>query len=451
MADIIVLGTGVGGLVTALILSKDHQVTLIDQAPTIGGRVQAVEVEGFNFDIGATLLTPFFIDFLHHRLDVKIDVLDITWDVIATKERMPLRIDTSLTALEDLFRITGKKWYSPLWNALLFLTHLHDFQTASIERFLNDIEVDPKLQLFLSTGAVDAGLPTNQAAAITLKLLEYAHHFKYPVGSTNQLPQKFREKIKERGGQLFLEQKVETIRPKRNSVEVRTSKGMVEADYVISSMGVPHTLKSIKGKSKQIKKARKIIKQTRPTIQTTHLLYAYEGDAPAAYKGRAPLLNYYPVDTVTEVNSILLSAMRGDLVAKGCYVHFPALIDKTLVNNGAYPISFWFVTPPNPSKDGIQHLRTFVESEYTHFLPDFKEKARYLGHQSPSSFVTYYNDPGTTSNIGPTIDFPVFESKLTDRLYMSGAGVEIKFAPSVIQASLSGYKVGKQLLEIIKS
>ncbi|RMG24221.1 MAG: NAD(P)/FAD-dependent oxidoreductase [Methanobacteriota archaeon] len=449
MAEIIILGTGVGGLVTALTLAKDHEITLVDQAHTIGGRLQATEVEGFNFDIGATLLTPFFIDFLNHRLGVEIDVLDITWDIIATKERIPLRIDTSLTSIEDLFRITGKKWYTTLWSALLFLTHLHEFQTASIERFLEDIEVDPKLQLFLSTGAVDAGLPTNQAAAITLKLLEYAHHFKYPVGSTNQIPQRLWQKIQEHGGQLLLNHKVEKIQPKKKGVEVQTSEGLLEADYVVSAMGVPHTLNCIKAKSKQIKRARKLIKQTRPSIQTTHLLYAYEGDANTSYKGRAPLLNYYPVDTIDEVNSILVSAMNGQLSVNGCYVHFPALVDKTLVNNGAYPVSFWFVTPPSPSEADIQKMRNFVESEYIHFLPDFKEKARFLGYQSPSSFTPFYNDPGMTANIGPTIDFPVFEPKLTNRVYMSGASVEVKFAPSVIQASLSGYKVGKMLKNII--
>lgn len=449
MANILILGSGVGGLVTALTLAKDHDVTLIDQSPTIGGRVQAVEVEGFNFDIGATLLTPFFIDFLHHKLDVQIDVLDITWDIIATTDRLPLRIDTSLTSLEDLLKITGKKWYSPLWSALLFLTHLKDFETASIEQFLKEIEVDPKLQLFLSTGAIDAGLPTNQAAAITLKLLEYAHHFKYPVGSTSQIPQKLWEKIEGHGGKLLLNQAVEQIVPKRKNVEVHTSKGILTGDYAVSAMGVPHTLNSVKGKSREIRRARKILKQTKPTIQTTHLLYAYEGDAPSAYKGRAPLLNYYPVNTIDDINSVMTSAMNGKLEIKGCYVHFPALVDKSLVNNDAYPVSFWFVTPKNLTDADIQNLRNFVETEYSNFLPDFKEKARFLGYQSPVSFATYYNDLGTTANIGPAVDFPVFEPKLTNRLFMSGAGVEVKFAPSVIQASLSGYKVGKMLLESI--
>ncbi len=450
MAHVIILGTGVGGLVTALKLSKDHDVTMIDQAPSVGGRVQAVEVEGFNFDIGATLLTPYFIDFLHHKLDVKIDVLDITWDIISTRERLPLRIDISLTALEDLLRITGKQWYSPIWNLIMFLTHIHDFETKSIEQFLKEIDVDPKLQLFLSSGSIDAGLPTNMAAAITLKLLEYAHNFKYPVGSTSQITQKLWERAKGNGVQLFLNQKVTEIAPKRKSVEVMTSEGKFEADYVVSAMGVPHTLNSIRGKSKQIKQARKLLKRTRPSIQTTHLLYAYEGDAPANYKGRAPLLNYYPVDSIAEVNSIMTSAMAGKLEVKGCYIHFPALVDKTLVNDGAYPVSFWFVTPPNITENDVMQMRKFAETEYAHFLPDFKEKSRFLGYQSPPSFVKYYNDAGTTTNLAPTIDFPVFPPKLTDRLYMAGSGVEVKFAPSVIQASLSGYKVGMKLLQTIK-
>ena len=51
--DVIVIGSGMGGMTTAAALSRlDHKVLLLEQAPTIGGLTHAFTREGFTWDVG---------------------------------------------------------------------------------------------------------------------------------------------------------------------------------------------------------------------------------------------------------------------------------------------------------------------------------------------------------------------------------------------------------------
>ncbi|MFM7873863.1 MAG: phytoene desaturase family protein, partial [Actinomycetota bacterium] len=78
---VIVIGGGMAGLaVSARLAKKGHQVQLFEASEKLGGKCQTVEVDGFSFDIGPSLLTlpavyrDLFIKTgkrLEHLLDVK--------------------------------------------------------------------------------------------------------------------------------------------------------------------------------------------------------------------------------------------------------------------------------------------------------------------------------------------------------------------------------------------
>jgi phytoene desaturase len=58
VSRVIVIGGGVGGMATAARLAvKGHEVTLCEQAATLGGKCQAFEQDGFVFDTGPSLFT----------------------------------------------------------------------------------------------------------------------------------------------------------------------------------------------------------------------------------------------------------------------------------------------------------------------------------------------------------------------------------------------------------
>lgn len=58
MARVVVVGAGMGGMAVAARLSvKRHQVTVVEQAATYGGKLGSFERDGFVFDTGPSLLT----------------------------------------------------------------------------------------------------------------------------------------------------------------------------------------------------------------------------------------------------------------------------------------------------------------------------------------------------------------------------------------------------------
>ena len=51
--DVIVIGSGMGGMTTATALSRmDHKVLLLEQAQAIGGLTHSFTREGFSWDVG---------------------------------------------------------------------------------------------------------------------------------------------------------------------------------------------------------------------------------------------------------------------------------------------------------------------------------------------------------------------------------------------------------------
>ena len=51
--DVIVIGSGMGGMTTAAALSRfEHRVLLLEQAETIGGLTHSFSRDGFSWDVG---------------------------------------------------------------------------------------------------------------------------------------------------------------------------------------------------------------------------------------------------------------------------------------------------------------------------------------------------------------------------------------------------------------
>ncbi len=58
MARIVVVGAGAGGMATAIRLAAQrHQVTVLEQGPTVGGKLATYRRDGYAFDTGPSLLT----------------------------------------------------------------------------------------------------------------------------------------------------------------------------------------------------------------------------------------------------------------------------------------------------------------------------------------------------------------------------------------------------------
>ncbi|MEU8198068.1 FAD-dependent oxidoreductase [Microbispora amethystogenes] len=75
MAEVIVVGSGVGGMVAALLLARDgHDVRIYERLPRLGGKLAEHRRDGFTFSIGPSLLTlpGLFLD-----LGLPLDLLEL--------------------------------------------------------------------------------------------------------------------------------------------------------------------------------------------------------------------------------------------------------------------------------------------------------------------------------------------------------------------------------------
>jgi phytoene desaturase len=126
----IIIGSGFGGIAAALRLkAKNHNVTLIEKHPDLGGRARVFKRNGFTFDGGPTVITaPYLIEELFQLFNKKPeDYIGLTplkiwyqfifedgnkFDYSGDEEKMKKQIkeinENDVKGYEDLVKFTKK-------------------------------------------------------------------------------------------------------------------------------------------------------------------------------------------------------------------------------------------------------------------------------------------------------------------------------------------------------
>ncbi|MFZ1291130.1 MAG: phytoene desaturase family protein [Melioribacteraceae bacterium] len=111
MKNIIIIGAGLGGLSTALRLSKNpnNKITIIEKYSTPGGRLNILKKDGFVFDLGPSFMSMTY-EFDNLFKDAGIEnplamkELDPIYQVFFEKRNKPYRIFKDLIKLEEEFK-----------------------------------------------------------------------------------------------------------------------------------------------------------------------------------------------------------------------------------------------------------------------------------------------------------------------------------------------------------
>ena len=111
MKKITIIGSGLGGLSTALRLSKDsnNNITILEKHETPGGRLNILEKDGFTFDMGPSFMSMTYeFDNLFKDAGVenplKMKELDPIYQVYFEDKKEPYRIFKDLEKLEEEFK-----------------------------------------------------------------------------------------------------------------------------------------------------------------------------------------------------------------------------------------------------------------------------------------------------------------------------------------------------------
>ncbi len=77
MKKAIIIGSGLGGLSTALRLShsKGYDVTILEKHSTPGGRLNVIEQDGFRFDMGPSFMSMTYeLDELFNSVGINVPI-----------------------------------------------------------------------------------------------------------------------------------------------------------------------------------------------------------------------------------------------------------------------------------------------------------------------------------------------------------------------------------------
>lgn len=106
----IIIGSGLGGISTALRLSKlGYDVTILEKHSTPGGRMNVIEMDGFRFDMGPSFMSMTYefdelFNFLGIKNPVEFEELDPLYQVFFEGKEKPRKIYKDLKRLQEEFK-----------------------------------------------------------------------------------------------------------------------------------------------------------------------------------------------------------------------------------------------------------------------------------------------------------------------------------------------------------
>ena len=279
--DALVVGSGIGGLTTAALLSeRGWRVAVLEQHYTAGGNTHSYERAGYDWDVGvhyigdmgAKTTTRRLMDFLTQRqldwapMDAHYDryfIGDRVYDAVAGREefrdnlvgyfpREASAIDRYLELQREVSRAmrtftlerTLPPWMAAVAGPLLRRRLPRSFQRTTWE-VLSELTSDAELIAVLTGQWGDLGLPPKRSSFVIQALVakHYLHGGFYPVGGASRMAETILPRIRATGGEVFTYARVEEVLLRDGSVRgVRMTDGSeIASSRVISGAGVVNT------------------------------------------------------------------------------------------------------------------------------------------------------------------------------------------------------------------
>lgn len=280
--DALVIGSGMGGLTVAALLSDlGWRVAVLEQHYTAGGATHSYERAGYEWDVGVHYLGDMgrpttvrrLMDFLSvgrlqwAPMDAHYDrffIGDRTYDAVAGKEafrdnlvqsfpREARAVDRYLELLSEVsrgMRLLALDRTLPPWAAAVAGPFLRARLPRSFQRttwdVLSELTADPELIAVLTGQWGDMGLPPKRSSFVVQAMIarHYLHGGYYPVGGASRIADTILPKIRAAGGEVFTYARVaEILLRDGRACGVRMADGHeIDARCVISDAGAVNTL-----------------------------------------------------------------------------------------------------------------------------------------------------------------------------------------------------------------
>jgi phytoene desaturase len=342
VARVVVVGAGLGGLAAAARLAAaGHAVTVLEQAPQVGGKLGWYARDGHGFDTGPSLLTlPQVFEDLFAATGAPLrDVLDLqrldpavayrfadgtTTAMPGRLEQIPARLDDDLgagcgaqweallTRAEAMWRATEQPFLrSPLAGAATLARlarHTDDLRTIAPGRTLRALGhrylTDPRLRMLLDRYATYSGSDPRRAPAalLTVPWAEQAFGSWYVRGGLRRLPEAVADRAVERGARVRTGAAVtEVLVEGGRAAGVRLADGeRVPADVVVCNADAAALYGELLGPGAPVRRARAALRRVTPSSSGVVLLLALHGRTP----GLAHHTVLFPADYDAEFDAL---------------------------------------------------------------------------------------------------------------------------------------------------
>lgn len=317
--DVIVIGSGMGGMTTAAALSRlDHRVLLLEQAPMIGGLTHAFSRNGFSWDVGLHYCGMFGRDqFAGRILDwlsggtIEFRSIGTVYDILhfpdgcdisvgrpadayrmELKDRFPdsaAEIDAYFEALlsaEEAGQMTGAERAMPepfrmahsWWNR----RKIERWCGRTTGEVVAELVTDPKLAAVLTAQWGDyGGKPSEASFAVHGTIMgHYLDGAGYPVGGAATIANGLVPVIEAAGGSVRASTPVRGILVEDGrAVGVRTGAGEeFRAPAVVSAIGARETVKHLLPEEVRQQDWAREISAFRPSVCHFEVFLGFEAD-----------------------------------------------------------------------------------------------------------------------------------------------------------------------------
>jgi len=359
--DVIVIGSGMGGMTTAAVLSRfDRKVLLLEQAQTVGGLTHAFTRDGFTWDVGLHYCGTFGHDQLAGRIldwlsggTIEFRSVGTVYDTLHFPDGFEISVGRPAAAykmeLKDRFPDNVAE-IDAYFEALLsaekaghmvgaerampepFRSAYHWWNKRRIQRWCSrttgeviaELISNPKLSAVLSAQwGTYGGKPKEASFAVHATIMgHYLEGAAYPVGGAAAIAKGLVPVIEAAGGSARAGMPVsEILVEDSKAVGVSTSSGEeFRAPVIVSAIGACETVKELLPQKIRDQDWARMIAAFKPSICHFNVFLGFEGDIAKYGATRANHWFYESWDT----NNGIWSGVKDEPIPM-MFVSFPSL------------------------------------------------------------------------------------------------------------------------------
>eukprot|EP01080_Neovahlkampfia_damariscottae_P006221 gene6221-10227_t len=461
--DAIIIGSGIGGLSLAGLLSKQgRRVLVLEQHDVAGGCCHCFEDEGFEFDTGIHYVGDMKLKenkvnplrgILDHITDyeLKWESMGESYDVSiieGVKMEWKQQLEETIKNLVEIFpkeeekirkyfQLTKKvsdgcgiffatkilpNWLS--YIVYLFAGYYSGYRDKTCEEVMcGELGMSKELMFTLCYLSGDHGSLPSDKGSFIIQSLVAVHYGKsggyYPVGGPKQISESIIPTIEATGGKVLVKVKVDSILIKDNKAYgVKTSKGEeILSKIVVSNAGVFNTFGKLVKNNKQFKSTLETVKEG-----VSHF-YLFVGLKKSAKDLNLPKANYW-IHPSHDIKNMIKFRESNDIEWDKCgyFISFPS--SKDPLHNERYPNKSTCVVIAEANYDWVKEWNEEKVKNRSNDYKDFKDKVQ---EKLLSALLKQF------PNIENSIEYLNVATPLTNEHYLAsykGSSYGLKFSSS---------------------